>query len=101
MRPKYFESIPFLTGERMTKAEIAALLGKPIAEIDGWVRAGAPCQRSGATRSPLHFDSAQLIAWYVIREAAEKGGEVGERIARLEFERDALEAEIERRTGKR
>ncbi len=92
-----FEPIPHLRGVDMTKAEVADMLGENIAAIDGWVRKGLPCTRTGSVRSPLKFDSAVAFAWASIEKARREGGEVAAKLVRAAFERDALAAALAKR----
>lgn len=91
-----FGPIPHLCGIVLSTVEIAELFGETPAVVDSWVRRGCPCRRTGASRSRLTFDSAQVVAWHRIDSAQREGGDVAARMARLECERDALEAEVAR-----
>jgi len=86
--------IPYCRGIEMSKADLAEHLGETVAMLDTWARKGCPCRRTGSIRSPLIFDSAQVIAWRKITAAIAHGGEAAGRLARLECERDALEYEL-------
>jgi hypothetical protein len=44
----------------------------------------------------LIFDTAQVLAWRAITAAAATGGAATAKLVRLQFERDALESELER-----
>ena len=96
-----FDPIPYLHGVTTDKAGIAALFGETLQTVDSWVRRGCPCQRSGGVRSPLTFDTAQVIAWRTIADAHAAGGERAARAVRLQFEKMGLEAELARRSGGR
>ncbi|RTL62118.1 MAG: hypothetical protein EKK42_32850 [Pseudonocardiaceae bacterium] len=94
-----FIPIPHLVGEPLTKAQLSALTGETLAELDTAVRNGAPVTRTGGVRSPLIFDSAQFFAWVQISEAERLGGPQFAKIARLEIERDALMLALEKSRG--
>ena len=89
--------IPHLQGVSVTKAELAAMFGATMQTLDQWVRNGCPCKRSGAVRSPLEFDTAQVAAWLTMRTALHEHGEHVARNVRLGLERDALEAALLRK----
>lgn len=91
--------IPELSGEKISKSELSDLLGVSVAKLDQWVRSGCPCERTGAKRSPLQFDTAQVVAWVRLRHVLNNQGIVAARIARLEYERDALASALERQRG--
>lgn len=86
-----FAPIPHLAGAKVNKTQLSEVTGATIAEIDKWVRDGAPCERSGAIRSPLTFDVAQVLAWKVVHETLLRSGPMAARIAYLQLERDALQ----------
>jgi phage terminase Nu1 subunit (DNA packaging protein) len=88
-----FTPIPRLRGERVTKAQLSAFTGETLDTLDGWVRRGCPCERTGGVRSPLIFDIAQVLAWRAITACDDP---MAAKLVRASFERDALEAELER-----
>jgi phage terminase Nu1 subunit (DNA packaging protein) len=91
-----FEPIPLLKGECVSKAQLTELFGKTPTALDGMVRRGMPCERTGGVRSPLKFDTAQAIAWHRIDTIRREHGETVAKFVRLEIERDALFAEVMR-----
>ena len=93
---KILAPIPELSGVKVSKAELSDLLGESVATLDQWVRAGCPCERTGAKRSPLQFDTAQVVAWVRLRHVLANQGIVAARIARLAYERDALAGALAR-----
>lgn len=88
--------IPNLSGVKVSKAELSEMIGVPVATLDQWVRSGAPHEKTGAKRSPLQFDTAQVIAWARLRHVLNNQGLTAARIARIIYERDALAGALER-----
>lgn len=94
MTAELFTPPDYVKGVQMTKADIAAMFGETMGTVDNWVRQGCPCERSGAVRSPLIFDSAKVHFWRCVFVAHQEHGEHIARLVRSNCERGALEGAL-------
>lgn len=63
-------------GQKVNRAELAAVFGVSLPTVDAWVRAGCPYDVKGQGKGrPWVFDTADVAAWREERARAEGNGE--------------------------
>lgn len=86
-------------GQKVNRAELAAVFGVSLPTIDAWVRAGCPCDaKSNGRGSAWVFDTADVARWREQRAADEASGtEVQDEAAlkRRKLQADVRLAELE------